>query len=36
MTETLSPIDTDSERTHTLNRLPRLEGQVRGLQTRIE
>ncbi len=36
MMQSMGPLDTDSERTRILNRLRRLEGQVRGLQTMIE
>lgn len=36
MTETIGPMADDSERTRILNRLRRLEGQIRGLQSMIE
>ena len=36
MTETIGPMAADSERTRILNRLRRLEGQIRGLQSMIE
>lgn len=34
--ETIGPMAADSERTRILNRLRRLEGQIRGLQSMIE
>lgn len=36
MTDTLGPLAADAERTRILNRLRRLEGQIRGLQSMIE
>ena len=36
MDTTLGPLEADLERKRILNRLKRLEGQVRGLQTMIE
>jgi CsoR family transcriptional regulator, copper-sensing transcriptional repressor len=36
MTETMGPLAADNERTRILNRLRRLEGQIRGLQSMIE
>jgi DNA-binding FrmR family transcriptional regulator len=36
MADTIGPMAADSERTRILNRLRRLEGQVRGLQSMIE
>jgi CsoR family transcriptional regulator, copper-sensing transcriptional repressor len=36
MTDTLGPLAADDERTRILNRLRRLEGQIRGLQSMIE
>ena len=36
MDTTLGPLEADAERKRILNRLKRLEGQVRGLQTMIE
>lgn len=36
MTDTLGPLTADAERTRILNRLRRLEGQIRGLQSMIE
>lgn len=36
MVDTLGPLEADAERTRILNRLRRLEGQIRGLQSMIE
>jgi CsoR family transcriptional regulator, copper-sensing transcriptional repressor len=36
MADTLGPLAADAERTRILNRLRRLEGQIRGLQSMIE
>jgi len=36
MAQTLGPLAADAERTRILNRLRRLEGQIRGLQSMIE
>lgn len=36
MADALGPLTADSERTRILNRLRRLEGQIRGLQSMIE
>jgi CsoR family transcriptional regulator, copper-sensing transcriptional repressor len=36
VTDTIGPLAADGERTRILNRLRRLEGQIRGLQSMIE
>ncbi len=36
MSDALGPLETDTERKRILNRLRRLEGQIRGLQSMIE
>ncbi|MBW6467850.1 MAG: metal-sensitive transcriptional regulator [Anaerosomatales bacterium] len=36
MTDSIGPLAADAERTRILNRLRRLEGQIRGLQSMIE